>query len=272
MHGIGSGVHAFITVVDPRFHNQVIEINPDTDLSKKPLSVALQTARTLTGRVTYADTGKPAARARVQIAGFDQFHRSLGARPIITTTDDAGRFRASPGPGADGFVSAFAPDGQPYVMAAKNIDWPKGAVSYSADLALPRGTLVRGQVTEHGSGRRIPDALVTLFHGRSADDSVPVRATRPVRSRADGSLSSLLLIERAISSCVDPPTTLSQRHRRRLALNEQPAVRARTSMRSSPGNRSPPAKVKTRTSRFARRHGQRPSCWAYSCPFRKPDD
>ena len=72
---------AFITVVDPRFNNQVIEINTETDLSTKPLSVALQPARTMTGRVTYADTGKPAARARVQIAGFDQFQSRRGSPP-----------------------------------------------------------------------------------------------------------------------------------------------------------------------------------------------
>jgi hypothetical protein len=192
LRGIGSGIHAFITVVDPRFNNQVIEINTETDLSTKPLSVALQPARTMIGRVTYADTGKPAARARVQIAGFDQFQIGVGARPVITTTDDEGRFRAHPGPGADGFISAFAPGGQPYLVAAKNIDWPKGAVAYSADLALSRGTMVRGKVTEHDSRRPIPDALVAFFHGPSANDSVPVRATRPVQSGTDGSFTLVI--------------------------------------------------------------------------------
>ena len=189
LRGIGSGVRAFITVVDPRFNNQVIEINTEKDLTTKPQSVELQPARTMTGRVTYADTRKPAARARVQIAGFDQFQVGVGARPVITATDDEGRFRASPGPGADGAVTAFAPNGRPYLVAAKNIDWPKGAVSYSADLTLPRGTIVGGKVTEHDSDRPIADAFVTLFHGQSANDSVPVRASRPVQTGADGSFT-----------------------------------------------------------------------------------
>ena len=189
LHGVGPGLRVFLTVIDPRFSNQVIEIDTDAVKTTKTLSVALQPARTITGRVTYADTRKPVSNARVQVGGFDQFVRGVGARPIIATTDDAGKFRAHPGPGAEGILSAFAPDGQPYLVASQVIDWPKGAVAHSADLALPRGMTVRGQVTERDSGRTVAGALVTFFHGRTADDGVGVRQSVPTETSADGTFS-----------------------------------------------------------------------------------
>jgi hypothetical protein len=189
LHGVGPGLRVFLTVIDPHYSNQVIEIDTDAVKATKSLSVVLQPARIMTGRVTYADAGKPVSNARVQVAGFDQFVPGVGARPIIATTDDAGKFRAHPGPGTDGLLSAFAPDGQPYLVASQVIDWPKGAVAHSADLALPRGMSVRGQVTERDSGRTVAGALVEFFHGRTAADGVGLRQSVPTETSADGTFA-----------------------------------------------------------------------------------
>jgi RNA polymerase sigma factor (sigma-70 family) len=189
LHGVGPGLRAFLSVVDPRFTNQVLEINADATSTSPPLSFALQPARTITGRVTYADTGKPVPNAEVQVSGFDQFQAGVGARPIMIASDAEGQFHANPGSGADGFVSAYAPDGQPYVAAARRIDWPKGAIRLSADLALPRGATMRGKVTEQGSGRPVSGAVVRFVHGRSANDEVDIRQSRPVETAADGSFA-----------------------------------------------------------------------------------
>ena len=45
-------------------------MDTDENSSKKPLAIALQPARTLSGRVTYADTGKPVPNVRVGVNGI----------------------------------------------------------------------------------------------------------------------------------------------------------------------------------------------------------
>ena len=188
LHGVGAGLRAFLCVVDPRFSNQVIEINTDAAATTRPSSFPLQPARTITGRVTYADTGKPAAYAQVQVTGFDQ-QIGVGPRPIITATDAEGRFRASTGSGAEGFVSAYAPKGEPYLATTQPIDWPKGAVTHSADLALPRGVMIRGTVAEQSSGRPVSGAVLTFFPHRTANDGIALLRSRPVETTAGGSFA-----------------------------------------------------------------------------------
>jgi hypothetical protein len=189
LHGVGPGLRVFLSVIDPRFTSQIIEINTDADSSTKSLSLALQPARTITGRVTYADTGKPVPRARVTVSGFDQFQLGVGARPIITATDDDGRFRASTGLGAEGVVAAFPPEGQPYLMNGKSIEWSKGEVKRSADLKLPRGVLLRGMVVETGSSRPISGAVVRFFPLRPTIDGLFARASHPAETAANGSFT-----------------------------------------------------------------------------------
>ena len=75
--------------------------------------------------------------------------------------DAEGRFRANP-LSADRYeVSAAAPEGQPYLTVSKLFNWPKGAVEYPIDLALPRGVVIRGKVTEEGSGKPVAGARIT---------------------------------------------------------------------------------------------------------------
>ena len=80
-----------LSVLDPRFAPQTIEAATDA-AGAKPLKAALQPARTVTGRVTYADTGKPAAHARVRVGGGGPG----GGRFIAAETDAEGRFRVRP--------------------------------------------------------------------------------------------------------------------------------------------------------------------------------
>ncbi len=188
LHGVGPGLRVFLSVHDPRFFNQGLEVDTGADLSAKPLSVALQPARTITGRVTYADTGKPAPHARVVVTGFDQLQLGVGARPFLAEADAEGRFRTNAGPGVRGAVSSYPPDGQPYLEAFQSIDWPKGAIAQAVDLALPRGAMIRGTVNEPGPGRPVAGAMVMYLAPRAPNDDRFARAG-PVETAADGSFA-----------------------------------------------------------------------------------
>ncbi len=166
LHGVGPGLRVFLTVHDSRFFSQSLVVETDSASTAKPMSIALQPARTITGRVTYADTGKPIPHARVIVSGFNQFQAGVGARPFLSETDAEGRFRTNAGTGPRGTVSAALLDGQPYLATFKEIDWPKGAIAQAVDLALPRGAMIRGKVTEQGSGQPIAGAVVMYIPPR----------------------------------------------------------------------------------------------------------
>jgi RNA polymerase sigma factor (sigma-70 family) len=177
LHGIGRGLHVSLSVLDPRFAPQTIEIATDAPTESKTLKVALQPARAVTGRVTYADTGQPVAHAALRIGAGDR-------RAVTAEADVEGRFRVSPAPGPRVSVWASPPDGQPYLRAGKTLDWPPGATEQAVDLALPRGVLIRGKVTEEGTGWPVADALVDFnLYARSARAEGNGRA----RTKADGS-------------------------------------------------------------------------------------
>jgi RNA polymerase sigma factor (sigma-70 family) len=185
VRGVGRGFRAFLTFVDPRYATQVVETDTDEISLKKPLAIALQPARTISGRVTYADTGKPVPNVRVGVMEFDQLRLGLGAPPpFFTTTDHEGRYRANPRGGAQGSVYAVAPRGEPYLGATQPITWPKGAITYSTDLALPRGVLIRGKVAELTSHQPVAGAIVAVRAPATSDTSV---ANPPVKTSADGS-------------------------------------------------------------------------------------
>jgi hypothetical protein len=185
LHGIGPALRVQVSVIDPRFASQIIEVDTDAVSTAQPLSVALQPARTLTGRVTYADTGKPARNARVALVGIDAVRNGPDRHPIMAAADAEGRFRMNGGSGDAGFVFAALPSAQPYLSSHQRIDWPKGAVTHSVDLALPRGVVVRGTVTEEASGRPVSGALVECLTGGGGPPTV--------ETAADGSFALVIL-------------------------------------------------------------------------------
>jgi protocatechuate 3,4-dioxygenase beta subunit len=119
----------------------------------------LTPARILEGRVLYEDTGKPVP------------HVEVGAWGVRGKTDENGHYRLNPARGPiregeeDGLVMAYATEGAPYLNTQKAFHWPKAAipkatVKHRIDLALPRGVLVRGRVTEKDSGNPVAGSYV----------------------------------------------------------------------------------------------------------------
>ncbi len=182
VHGVGRGLEVQLNVVDPRFAPQTIKLATDDTPGAKVVSSSLQPARTITGRVTFADTGGAVPQARIAISGGGG---QRGARWMSFQTDAEGRFRANAWSGDSLFVTVFPPPGQPYLAPTKRVDWPKGAVEQTINLALPRGVAVHGKVTEEGSARPVAGASVLFMpHARAAGEA---NSHNESETAADGS-------------------------------------------------------------------------------------
>jgi RNA polymerase sigma factor (sigma-70 family) len=184
LRGLARGLEFSIRADDPRFERGIFMLQAgegrrrfgatvpviavDTGPNPKPVTIALRPGRTISGRVTYADTGRPVPNAFMAVGGFRHGR-----------ADAEGCFRIGiegmPRDGAPITVVAQSPDGAPYLMAVKRPVWPKAAVEQSVDLALRRGVVVRGRITEEGTGRPVAGAVVAF--GPQQSISTPVGDT-----------------------------------------------------------------------------------------------
>src|SRR5213079_2760849 len=125
------------------------ELPLDTGAAKPPAeaSLSLAPAQRIEGRVVYADTGKPAAGAHVNLSAF----RGNSGKDVTTLTDAEGRFSLNPYPGAFFQVRVWPQAGQSYLSVQKRVNWTKGAARQTVDFALPRGVELRGKVVEKAS-------------------------------------------------------------------------------------------------------------------------
>ena len=167
LRGLGQDLGAVFTVHHPRFAFQRIQVETNRASESKPMNEALVPAQILTRHVTYADSGKGVPHAQLELTASQGRVRI----PADFETDDEGRFRVNPPPADRSYsVWAYPPAGQPYLIVAKYIEWPKGAVEQSLDIALPRGVLIHGKVTEEGSGKPVPAA--TVFFAARGDPQI----------------------------------------------------------------------------------------------------
>jgi protocatechuate 3,4-dioxygenase beta subunit len=121
--------------------------------------LALAPAQIFEGVVRYEDTGQPAPHARLTIWARQDKHGSMHSVP--GKADTQGRYRFSPSPGIRFGVTAYPPDGAPYLTRRPpEIDWDDAAKIKQVDVTLPRGVLVRGKVVESASGAPVVGATV----------------------------------------------------------------------------------------------------------------
>jgi hypothetical protein len=118
--------------------------------------VAFQPAQIIEGRVMAADTGQPIPTAMVGVWA-DTKRGSEGAN---FRADAQGRFQANPYPADHFSVDVFPPEGQPYLPTRVGFAWTKGAVKRDVDVTLSRGIVIRGKITEEGTGRSLSGASV----------------------------------------------------------------------------------------------------------------
>jgi hypothetical protein len=173
LHGLGNDATAELEVADGRFGSQELELNGAGRKAAESLLVTLTPAHFVEGRVTGADAGKPVAGCRIEV---------MTSGGIVTgTTDDAGRYRvafAEPGPDRierdSVWVTAYPPHGEGHLSAGTKIDaWPRGVVRRTVDLKAPRGVVLRGKVTEAGTGKPVAGARIHYrheWHNRAVSD------------------------------------------------------------------------------------------------------
>jgi RNA polymerase sigma factor (sigma-70 family) len=136
------------------------------DNGAKEKSWTLAPGRLLEGTVVHADTGRPAANARV----------SIKPAGITGRTDATGRFKLSlPAVTQANLppLMVYPAEGEPYLAVRQEVVWPRGAVKHAVEIKVPRGVLVRGRVTEAGSGRPVAGAGVQ-FVPREAGNPNPL--------------------------------------------------------------------------------------------------
>ena len=184
VRGLGRELEASFAVHDAQFALQSITVRTNEATETKPATAALIPAQTITGRVTYADTGNGVPHAPLEV-------RSSTSRNYVLVssfeTDAEGRYRINPPPADRSYgITAFPPEGQPYLIAVNTLEWPKGALERSLDVALPRGVLVHGKVTEEGSGNPVAGATVE-FCARGQRNSAGQDASIIIETAADGS-------------------------------------------------------------------------------------
>ena len=175
VRGVGQNLHAELSVHHPRFALQRIPVETDDNAESKPVTAALAPTQIVNVRVTYADTGEPVPHSPLEV--------HAGPTVDESETDDAGQARINSWPAQAYYVTAYPPEGHPYLIANGQVDWPKGALEQTRNLVLPRGVLVHGKVTEEGSGKPVPGAHVQFHTGAPNGKEV----TMTIRTGSDGS-------------------------------------------------------------------------------------
>jgi RNA polymerase sigma factor (sigma-70 family) len=164
----GPNVKLELEIKDPRYQRKD-EWFVETANKKQceNLQLVLPPGQVVEGRILYADTRKPVPHARLMI---------VSPYIIDDQTDADGRFRISIFSGqfskGDVGVHAYAPDGEPYLPASQGVHFDKGVVRREVEIALPRGVLLRGKITEAETGKPVAGAIVTY----NADPNVRVRS------------------------------------------------------------------------------------------------
>lgn len=161
LRGFGPGLNIGVEVLDDRFARQVLKIEPGKD---KEIVLALAPAHWLEGTVTFEDTGKPAPGASLTI---QVLNREYDMRPewYSAVTDSAGRYRLNTVQGKLYTIYTYPPSGVPYLFLSSKHTATDG-VKQEINLALHRGIMVEGKVTESPSGRPVAGAKVEYRPGR----------------------------------------------------------------------------------------------------------
>jgi hypothetical protein len=206
MPGLSRNLAADLEIDDDRYARQVMNVPANSER----VSLTLEPATVLEGRVLYEDTGKPVANAVLGSTRYRSDSRELARLGVLlreitvgstgVRTDGHGRFRLVNCPD----VMAFPPPGEPYLARRVSVTWTKGVVKRELEIKLQRGVVVRGKVTEAGSGKPVAGAylgylqhsysnpLLNPEYSETVDFAALDSSLFRYRSRADGSFEFVI--------------------------------------------------------------------------------
>jgi RNA polymerase sigma factor (sigma-70 family) len=157
-------------------------------------------AKPIVGVVRDKETGKPLAGVTIrsdQWAGTEGSGNGL----IRTTTDQEGRYQLVGMPKGQGnAILALPAEGQPYLLAVKEVGDSQGLDPITVDFALKRGVLVKGRVTDKATGKPVPGKIeYVAFAENSYHRAVPNWTTDSyLYTHEDGSFEVVALPGRGL--------------------------------------------------------------------------
>ena len=182
VRGVGQKLHADLTVHHPRFALQSIDVDTDDNAESKTLPAALAPSQIVNVRVTYADTGEPVPHSPLRVGASRGRVVNWSMNPRQTTQ---GRPASIPGRRTAPTVSRPIPrKGSRISLPVGGSIGPRAPLEQTLNIALPRGVLVHGKVTEEGTGKPVAGAQVVFAtHGGPGGQGL----TMSVRTNSDGS-------------------------------------------------------------------------------------
>jgi RNA polymerase sigma factor (sigma-70 family) len=162
--GLGPNLRVILEVADERYATQRLALNTGPQERAETTTLALAPVRTLEGRVTEADSGRPLAGAHVEVTANGGVP-GMPTGGVYGLTDADGRYRLRPYPGKLYVFRVQPPAGSPYLLAQKYLPWPDGAARHQHSLAMRRGVLLQGRVIESGTRRPVAGAEVEYVRG-----------------------------------------------------------------------------------------------------------
>ncbi len=164
MRGLKANAPVTFEVNDPRFARQVFKF-PDGKPAEGKLQpgtmVILQPARAIDFHVVHGDDGTPVAGARVDLQPAPRMGSISAEEDARGQTDGQGRVRIVGWPADSYRIRVYPPEGDSYLPAIDEINWPKGAVRQTVELKLKRGAVVRGRVVEGSDNTPVAGAWAT---------------------------------------------------------------------------------------------------------------
>ncbi len=180
VRGVGRGFRVTLKIDDPRFALQSVEVDADGAAGPKPLTATLVPAQFVSGRITYADSGKAARGARIVVHSSIAPGRAIV--PLEVRTDTEGRFHANTSPSDSYEVTAYPPPGgQPYLSLSQEFDWPKGAVEHSIDLRYPGALASLARLSRKDQANRLRGQASVSCLGHSDNGEQTAEARIPIR-------------------------------------------------------------------------------------------
>ena len=186
--GIGRGLGVTLVVRDLRYARQDLRVDPVAFAAHAETTIALQPAQIIEGRVLAADTGKPIPNVVVSASTRGRSERAATSFTAKFRADEHGRFTMNPIAGESITLGAFPAEGEPYLIQQDVVKWPNGAVKMDHDIKVRRGVLIRGKVTEQGTGRLLPASSIQFVPVEISGGSTVLSGWQAiVASRDDGS-------------------------------------------------------------------------------------